>query len=362
MRTGKMAVDAKLMVGDRPFTPATGGKRLIRSPSSELWDIVANPDSPEYKQVVDAIAKANGMDKSVVLSELSQLERSTTRQNAVEIARVLKDFPTDVMVNGKHVQILNGDPFSAMESVTRTTPQRIAFIEQFGQGKVDALVDEYRKAGGDPVELENLLRASNGMPVDDPKFMHFKPGSPEAVGRRFFKAAYSIWKSAKLSASFIPNTLESIAKTPALAGGSRWLRAAWQLARHPVAAATEMARQGNRTTEVFNWMSKPDRKMEYVSHLVNGALGAPARFVNEFNELHAALAGRAMANDLAAGKGNAFDRIRLDVMKFTPKEIDALMSGKAEPSLYDAVASRMAEVTQGSTSKATFFTTRSAAR
>lgn len=354
-RTGQLAVQAGIQVDDpatggkRPFVPAKDGKRLIRAPTPELFDILSDPQSQEYQRLTQILATANGIQQPVVIQALAGFDRAATRPAAVEIARTLKVFPTHMRgSSGAVIPLLHAEPFGAMHAVVRSTAMRLGYVSQFGQGDPDALARDFVAKGGSKDHIQNLTRALNGMPLDAPS--KAKPGSAAETGARFLRTMLGLMKTGMLSMSFIPNTVESLGKTRALAGNVRWARALGALVAHPQSQAIESARHGARTVEVINWMSEPGRRMEWMARIARATVNAPANLVNELNEAHAAIAGRIMAEDLRAGRASELDRVRLQVMGFTPAETAQLLDRTASPDLYRAIESRMAEVTQGSTS------------
>jgi hypothetical protein len=120
----------------------------------------------------------------------------------------------------------------------------------------------------------------------------------------------------------------------------------------PRTAAIETARMGARTQDVANLMMQEGRKRESIERMARdiGLRVTLFQGVNEVNELHAAVAGLIFAKDLAAGRTSSIDADRLRLLGFTDAEVAQLMSRSAAPALLEAVATRMAEATQGSTS------------
>ncbi len=213
--------------------------------------------------------------------------------------------------------------------------------------------------GGNLEHVETLLRTLNGMPTAVSKVL-LKPGTVEHDAFRAWKTGVAWWKIGKLTKSAIPNVPEVLGNTLAFGGAGRLIRATGRVALNFRDLAIETARDGARTSESINWNIDPARKMESITRIGREVIGRVtlAKYVNEFNEFLSAVSGRIMSEDLQRGNGTAADRERLAIMKFAPKEIDALMSGKAPAELYHAVKTRFAEVTQGSTS---FSSERSAA-
>lgn len=334
------------------------GRKFIRRATQELHDIMQRPGSPEFEQMANALADANGIERPKVFQRLrDESEQAIILRQPLESTRWLARFPTHIRINGRIVPLLESDPFLAAQHIVRGTAMRVGYVEQFGQDIATAAtpsehpaVKAWVHAGGDPAAIVDLSRALNGMPVDQSP--RLAPGTPEYDLTRTIKATLGIIRTGLLSKAAIVNVPESLGNTLAFVGGRRWLAAWAEMVTQPRVAATEMARMGARTEDVANLMGQEGRKRESLERIIRevGLRVTLFQGVNEVNELHAAIAGLHFAKDLAAGRTSGIDAERLRLLGFNDAEVVHLMSRTAPPALLEAVATRMAEATQGSTS------------
>jgi hypothetical protein len=356
--SGKQAEDAGLMQRQSngkevPFRADKNRKEAIRAPEAELRWLVAHPADPNSQKLMAHVAEKNGMKTEELqsLMEAAFGERSLERPAALEQARGLKYFPTHMRgEGGRIIPLLKSNPLTMVQDLATRTPMRTAFHEKFGNETPSKGVEEYVKAGGEREHAEDLFRALNGMPLDNPGSGP-RPGSGLDIFARRLGAAIGMLRSAKLSLSAAVNAPESFAKTLPMAGVTPYVRALRKLFRHPADAATEMENMGAMALHEFNWHLEPGKRLEQVERVVRDVLGMPLHVIEQKNVTLATLAGAVKAADLKAGRGTMFDRVRLNWLGFKPDEITALMDGTAKPEQYQAVISRFPEWTQGHASK-----------
>ncbi len=345
----------------RPFTKARDGARLLRAPTAEFFDILhGGPGTHAYDALAQVLADANQLPHQVALATLNQLrERSLIKRNAFESIRNLDLFPSHLRIDGRVVPLLYSDPFSAATALVNNSSLRLGFVKAFGGQDMDGtissgLIEQFAAQGGRRQDAEDLFRSLHAMPIDEAAGRITKPGMIAHEGMRSFRMVLSLYRVALLTRSAIPNLPEPLAKVPAMAGLGRWLRAWGELVRHPQDAAVETARMGARTAAVMNLLVEPGRKREGIARIARelGLRITGSIPVNELNELHSAVAGMIMAADLKAGRSTIFDRVRLELLGFSEAEVGSIMSGSARPELYQAITTRFAEWTQGSTSMA----------
>lgn len=341
------------------FQRTPEGRKFIRRPTAELFDILDQPGSPEFRALAAAVADANGLPVQETTDRMrEEAERAIIQRQPMESMRWLKAMPTHIRLHGRIVPLLESDPFLATQHLVRGAAMRVAYVENFGQDVENATqpsrhpaVARWVKAGGNMDDLTSLVRALNGMPLAKPGTL-FAPGTPEYDGLRWYRMVMGIVKTGLLSKAAIQNVPETLGKTMAYAGGKRWLAAWAEILTNPRAAAVETARLGARTVDVANLMAQPGRTREAIERMVReiGLRVTLFHGVNELNELHAAVAGLHFARDLKAGNVSPLDHARLRLLGFTEQEAADLVQGKGTPDQLEAVATRMAEQTQGSTS------------
>ena len=342
--------------GDTKFKSVEGGKRLIRRPTDELFRILRQDESSfEFQRLSKILAQANEIDTDESISNLREIkERSANRLSPMESLRKFKRFPTHIRIGlGNPIPLLVTTPFSSGQHLVNVTATRLGFIDQFGQdldGQISqGIINDFVREGGKEKDASNLLMSLNGIPIETPIT---EPGTSAHEAARFGSAVLSIVRTGLLSRSAIVNIPESLGNTVAFIGARRYLPAMKDLALNPFSMATETARMGLRTVNMVDLTIDPARRIESFARIARdvGLRVVGNVPVNELNELHAAVAGLIMAGDLKAGRGTAFDEVRLDLMGFTKSEVKQLMSGQATDDQYMAVAARATEFTQGTTS------------
>lgn len=349
-----------------PFTGATGGKRLIRQWTPEMWEVMhAGEQSRAFRALAQALAEVNGLPEDVAMSALNGIrDQVVERRSAVEVARTFKQFPSFIRLrDGAEVPLLQTDPMHAASSIVDGLAKRIGYIQQFGQSAEGASLGErlresFVRSGGEQVDVDNAMRALQGIPVDAPSAT-LRPGTKAYEAARVYDTASRVGNAALLTRSFVPNIFESVSKTPVVGGIRNSLRAYRDMGRMAVDPKfrTEMMRdieqRGWHTVDMIDAMLTPGREMESGGRIIGQALTLPATKVNELNDVHAAITARGMLKTLEAGKGSAMDRQRLELLQFTPEQIGTIMAGNPTPEtapLFDAVGRRLVSYSQGSTS------------
>lgn len=347
--------------GVRPFIPAKDGMRWVRSYSPEFYEIADLADDNGLKMALaNAIADANGIEARVAMRHVNETARPLVKHNATETVRLLKDFPAWVQhpTTGRWIEVLNIDPLTSGRALVDNAALRLGYISVFGQdiaGRTPsaALVDAFSKAGGNRKDLERAIRAMNGVPEDRIKLpgnMHIEPGTAEHDAVRAVGSVYHVLKSGALTTAAVPNALEPFTKTLAFAGVGPWLRGLAAVARHPFASREMTAAIGARTVDRMRWMTRPRHRAEDVMQAIGNVLTAPLKFVNEWNELHAARTGMELSKDIRAGKHKGAAAVTLEVLGFSPSQVERMVSGRGSDAEYGAIATRFAEKTQGTTS------------
>lgn len=369
--TGKAAEAAnyQIAVGTRmeKFTADPKRQRAPRIGTRDLYWYASHPKDADTKRLATLIAEYNpGMSEDDVMRELAfWSERGSTKRGMAEDARTIEHFPTHYRTkDGDVVQLLENDPQVIIDAVTRRFPARIAYVEQFGQGGTPKELQELADASGEGGKeaAQNLFRALNGMPLEQPGLAGYdaaRPGSPEAVTLRALEVPWTLWKGLKLSMAPLANIPETIGKARAITGtGARvdkFIKAGFDVSflnRNSDAVIDDLANRGALTRDMMDWYYNAYNKPETLNRYVLNTTGAVNQMVNEFNEKLAARLASGWADSLKAGKGGIVDKFRLRVLDFNPGEIDAILSGKAPKQTYNTVMARAVEWSQGSTSQA----------
>ena len=345
--------------------------RFIRNYTTDAWDLFAQPGSPAYETLLRVLADINNIPELTARKGLDAMrERGLFRRDAAEIERVFEHFPSAIKVGtgvgARKVPMLNTNFAMAGQQLVRHAAMRSSFIKHFGQdtegkGEVNKWVNDFTtKGGGTTQDAVNLIRALNGMPLEVQTF--FNVGSIPHTVYRWLKLADGLRRTGLLTRAFIPNIPEPLGNVPAFVGARRLAKAYGEiLAMAGRDAATkartgtvgteskglwrELARMGSLTTDVMNWTFREGRKPEDIGRIAR-QLNFPLRWASEWNDLVSARAAQLMAEDLKVGHGTEADRVRLELLKFSPEEVESLMSGKAPTSLYNSIVSRSPAFTQ----------------
>jgi N12 class adenine-specific DNA methylase len=343
--------------GVKPFVPAADGKRVMRSITTEGFDLASRPDTDPMKIAwAKALGHANSRPWADMMREINDAFDPTVKQYAAENLRSLKYVPTHVEHpdTGKLIQIMHSEPFDAAVAMVRNFSLRAGYIKHFGQDlpgdhPTQDMIDAYRKAGGKKEQLEDLIRALHGVPLDP---MHwFAPGTPAYELVRTVRGFNTLAKAGALTMATVPNLFETLTKTLSMVGGKDYVRAWAMLLRHPVLAAHATADLGARTVDIHNWMGRQGHLVEAMVKNISSLMTAPLRIANELNELQSAVAGVKFAMDLPNSGTGSRDAATLRLLGYTEDEIADLTSATPDPNLLKMVPARIAEQTQGTTSR-----------
>lgn len=381
--TGKMAeeVGSRVLLkggGTRPFKRAMNADRFIRIGSPRFRLAMVSHD-PLFNKVVDELMLVNGLpakDRDLVIETLDQWNgpRAERVVGSIERSREFKVFPTHVRHQGKIVEVLESDPVRSLSGPAGFIPDRAAFIEIFGnnigpRSKVATLRRQFSDKGGNVFDFDNLVAVMHDRPISIASSVAKQPIQPVRMGTTegsnlFWRLTVGMlnpmWRGMALSASAIPNITEVISKVPAHAGATRLLRGLARMAANPIKNKRDLLAQGQITSDTVDFMINEQRRLEDVGRLSielsTRAFGS--KYVNEFNEIASATAGRIMVEDikrkgaarLGGGLG-AFDRQRLHLLNYTPAEIQNIAQGKASERLLNSIPGRIAALTQGTTKK-----------
>lgn len=343
----------------RPFVPVKDGKRMLRSYTTEYWDAVSRPDFDPMKiAIAKAFGHANSKPWQDMMKEMNDSYDPATKKNAAggEILRTMRYSPTHVEhpETGRVVQIMHSEPFDAAAMLVRNFSNRAGYIKHFGQDLpgqdvTNALIDGFRKNGGNPEDIKNLIKTFHGIPLDPLRMA--SPGTLQYEAVRMFRGFYTLAKAGGLGLAAVPNLFETLTKTLTLAGAENYVRAWATILSHPVMAPRALADMGARTVDIQNWMGRKGHGIEAMVKNLSYLITAPLKLANELNELQSAAAGASFAANLPNSGPNSRDAATLRLLGYNEDEIRDLTSATPPADLLATVPSRMAEQTQGTTSR-----------
>ena len=359
--TGKLmeSVGARITMenGDRvPFKASKHGDRLSRQFTDDGFGILMRAENdPLFKALAQAIADRNGKSITWAGDQISKMkDHLVTKKSPMEIARKIPDMPSVIQHDGKTYHILNQNPFTTMLHTIDNTAARSAYISVFGQspdGSVETkLIQDFARKGGNPKDMDNLLRTLNRMPLEFPVWS--SPGSPTYGAYRFWMGYRRMISTLHLSRSGPVNFPEPIGTTGPTGGLAQLGSAINVMSEHPKALAQELAHLAVHTQSMLNITGRPGRPVENFSKAfselgtrVTGVVAA-----NEFNEVFAAARALGIVNALHDGTAfKPFYRPRIEILDFTDAEVEALLSGKADTKLQVEFMRRFTEFAVGVT-------------
>ncbi len=360
-----------------PFVPS--GK-LPRWATQELYDILTSDDDTLRVELAKVLAsipqnKIEGKDEQARIAEAmrrlnSGRKRALEHRDAMEIARSFVVFPDAIKIatlgGAIRVDLLHTDLYDISTHLVHSVSHRLGFIGTYMEFDKETGVyqnqkpvaqtelEEYRKkAGNETWRMEHLLRALNGMPIYLNKSV--KVGSLPWALEKVMRNLVTLMKAGKLSLSWVVNLFETAGRTRGAFGASRALGATADMFKILIeqmdgdtsTALQHITRLGGRSVLSAKRYVNPNKKWEDSIRMFANLVLTPTRWVNEGNEIIAALAATRMAEDLKQGHVAATDRAALENMRFAGSEIELLLSGKAPDALYEQIIIRAAINTQG---------------
>ena len=362
------------------FKPHPEGMIFMRMSTPEFFAIMDAQSGPLWDALAEAIASlpVNDMDVFEARKAMKNLRsQSLEKLTGTEHAREIKMMPhyIDVRIPRRgvtRIQLFVTDPLAAAQSMMRKESMRAGYTHAFGQNFGDGRSFGERYAStwaaemnGDAELAAGVVRVMNGLPYSKPRLIA-KPGTRLWEALIAAKRVTTFLNMSLLGMAAIPNLPEPIAKTPAMIGNREVLRAYRNLITNPAyraQALEETARLGTRTVEHLDMMLDPYRPYASALRMAGQVPAAPARSVNEMNELAAATAAMEAVRRLENGGATMFDKARMRKLGFTAEEIGLMEAGNprggggtlpatrnpALDRLYRDLGSRMVAAVTGST-------------
>lgn len=353
-----------------PFKATESGLKMMRTFTPETWALLSMQNPALRERLAEALAEVNpDMNVETALKLVNKASKSNyTSPVNMEILREFKNFPTHMKTADGHViEILESDPFYAAANLVDKLTARLGFISEYGQDQriVDKAQKDFELAGGHSQDHIRMIRALNGMRIDDVKTGRFydsinTPGTLLYNTLAVSRAYSRMWKAGKLSKSAIRNTFETAATLPAYGGSREWVRMWKNMLSGDLASYQEHAvRAANVANNISNYIVKSKESGTPIDKVVEGLSGlsrvganlwlkvTAASPVNTANEVVSVAMGVEMAETLIAGRGTNRYRTRLKLMGFTQSEVEVLMNARELIPLHEAIISRMPTITQG---------------
>jgi N12 class adenine-specific DNA methylase len=365
----------------RKFTPTKGGRVFLRMASPYLTDMMMNPRGPAWDLYISEIARLNNLPVPTVRKIIEPMTGKKYQRTHAEIPRVLKVHPTHLYVpdgrGGERViPLLEVHPYRYTQASVTSFSHRIGFVARFGQsltrhdpkaGKFDALEslrDQGIQRGVNGKDMDNMLRALAGIPLDE---SNVEVGTLAYEALTGTRQLMGMMRSSMLSRAWVPNLPEFMGNITTFGGVNRMLRAMISLGPRNFATTSFMVeRLGLASADVANLTAHRDRWLEtQTRRWGQGVLRLfPTKPVWMWQEKHGAVTGLLLARDIQSGRGTElsreFDRWTLiSLLDYSAKEADRLMAGKGTNDEYIEVASRFAS--RSNTTKMTMAAESSAA-
>lgn len=363
------------------FKADPNGKKIIRRYSDEMFDEVSGNFrgiqsneargiekvedlTPTMQSVIDGIVRANAAKGHKVKPETVMVELGLREQNArvahaaFEHARVVPYMPTAVRLgDGRLFYIMQPGVFNFARNVKHSFANRVSFIKAFGAdfdaAAADSLAFKVMNESGGNIHTRQLVNdtitGASGAPIERPIIGSYMPGGARERGwARNYQAADQAVRGGMRSLAFVLNFLEPPSKLLPYAGSGRFFRGLKEIATNYDDLTFELERIEAYTRDIGNWIATPGREFSDRARMVGRVIERINIAANEFNEIVAGATGRALARDLKNGRATGADRYRLEMMRFEPDEINALIRGEASDELYNEVIRRTVGETQGS--------------
>ena len=350
------------------FKHSKGGSKLIRRFTPDAWRIFTldGPDGDYLrKQLAEILSEVSGGENEIsyIKQRIDSIrENRNTKHIAQETMRMLEDVPTHIKIDGKVLQLLHTDPSNVASRMVYEMGLRYGFVKSFGQEEklAERYANNFRAAGGNPVHIERLFRALNGIPVVEST--RVKPGSLLAHAFDIYNSFLNIWKPMKLTVAAINNIFETPGKIPAYMGTKEYAQTLFNLmnsSRHGAAGLQALVERieelGGMSIDVESLFLMSEGKMgkvqtiEKLTRILGQKIGRASgmQASARANELIAGLTAERLNENLLKGEGTAADIERLTLLKFTPEEIGVLLNARERTDLHDAVVSRSPAITQG---------------
>lgn len=203
--------------GAAPRMIAPDGIAMLRSGNYKAWEDAA----VDMNQGVQPEAEVRAIFKGMHDALTGIGPDAVVAQSAAESARGLKRMPGWIIgKSGEPVELLVSNLHQYNTSFARNSRARVGVTQGgFGQGatdKVGQLREAWSKAGNNPAEFDNLMRALHEVPVETP----FRTAGEPGLGvRRGVGSFFNLLRSAKLSANFATSGLGEVITGPAATSG-----------------------------------------------------------------------------------------------------------------------------------------------
>ncbi len=361
-----------------PFRHRPGGMVSHRVLNDLGYSIFRGAENdPRLQVVARAIAHANGWDSANVGAAISVMRRAfAIRKGPMETTRVIPNFPSHYDFGNGLEPIMETNPMRSLVRHTEGALSRLGYLEVMGSGLPKTatgfpemgVVTEAEKStaatgnellreavtNGYPREwaqkkIEEAFRVLNGQPRSEYRPEDFFGKALVAGYRNTFGVVSPILKMMWISGSTGTIAAEPLSGPLAISGGRRWA-AAWKDVFSREDGTPQLARQFAARQLTTDWTIEPERAAQQISKIAS-SIGLQLSLnpqVHNLQKVHAASAMLLMAADLKAGNGNNLDRARLRALRYSPEQIETMISGNASDELYQSLARRGRAFTQQS--------------
>jgi len=342
----------------------TGGRGLVRlfTPEARHW--LARGAGPEFNAIVDGMAHAAGVSRDAIEAVLTKDgfiggKDPERRVGFVDERRSLKDVPSGVTTpGGRFIPLLETDIATYTKALAKATANRIGFQQGFGHGSenvAEGLLKRFKEGNGDTQDWEQAFQSLQGRGLGEGRKLGADPESSSAPtwARAVKSYAGGAFSEGALSMSAVANAVQTPVLVPASAGTKNYVKAVLGVLSNPRQRAEGFREMGAIHDAAQDFFMKRGRGIEDSARNVFqrfNPLHQLTKTVNDFNDFIAAAAHQNMVNeinaDAKAGRSKTRNVTRLEALKFTPSEIDSLLSGKAPQRLQNEVVRRGVTSTQ----------------
>lgn len=359
-----------------PFQPRES--IWLRQITPEYREFMSNPNDPEYRDYIAALAMQNNMKpkdaaeaaskiyKDLILGEKSQGPQSAIKQAAFEHKRVFPESPAFWRnKDGSLTQLFEADAKRYVDRVYSGQISRLAVLSEFGQTTtggvplgpegannqlLDIMNDAEKELRGDDLraftrDFREALAAASEVDLES----HLGFGDPlhgtTPIGEEL-AGAYRVMRTLKLSGAQVRNLVQTLHFGPTIAGPVNFARALGRVIASPRGSMEAAEAAGAILTTVRNSNWKPFVEKGHAARDISADVsdrimrGTGFTLTERLNNAIGFEMGRLMADQIRAGKFS--DPAALEVLEYSAPERAALMSKNPPKELLDGLGARVA--------------------
>jgi hypothetical protein len=337
-----------------PFKADPDGRKFERHWTPEGLSLLTEDSDALRAELADALSRmpGNTMGKAYYLKQLKLLGEATTRKAHQEFARNIPNMPVAFKTQaGQVVHILRTEAMQLAEQMVDSTSAYLGFRDGFGDSKEAAIyMQNFKTITGQVKDLERLYKALNHIPLSDDTML--QSGTIRADVEQYLHDFIMIWKAGKLSAAAIVNFPESMRLAGTFGSQRDYHKALARILKVLLTGDKNALGELYQTSRasaalsntVANYIIRKDPRFFFhdIAKVISSGLMRTTLVasMNSINEIIATQMGLETLKRFKMGQGTAWDKYRLELLKFTPEDISILVDNPKDPR-WDKLASNM---------------------